>query len=195
MKSSIDGREVNKVEQTDSAGKDATELLASSVRNISVPHARIHDGLGFHVTHKAAAVAGSGGTFDILLKNPTTSNEPHFRYIIQSTGSPADIVLYKDTAVSADGTTIPVFNVKMSSANTSNMTVFHTPTVTDVGTIFETNFIPTAGVGAAAAGGTGSSPIEEWILDDEKNYLIRITNNHSQAQDFHFSFFWYEPPS
>lgn len=156
-------------------------------------HRMIHDGMAFHATHRAVSLA-NGASHDHLIAVPAGSY-PHITAVIASLAdSPCDILSYEGVTTSDDGTAIAMFNRNRNSTNTPNITLTHTPTITDLGTLIHDRFVPDAG-------GQGSNDIgivspnfgEEWILKPSTKYLVRITNNSGGAITITEEHLWYEP--
>jgi hypothetical protein len=172
----------------DSSGNIAPlrlNLATDGLITIDAVHSEVHKGDGFSHTEKHAIA--NGASFDVLMINPA-GNRPHFRSLTIADGAPMDVELFEGTTVSANGSTMGVLNTDRNSANTNNMTLFSGPTITDDGSLIEFNFV----VGDRKAGGTAESPVLEWILKEDTNYLLRVTNNSGGASDFAHNLFWYE---
>ena len=153
-------------------------------------HAMIHLGKGFtHVSrHNALAAAAS---FDHLLV--TGPHPVHMRVLhVQSEGAPVSFIYYEDTVVSANGTAAGIGNNNRVSSIVSECSMYHGPTVTDVGNELGQDFYPNIG-GGGNSGTVGTLAGGEWILKPNTNYLIRFTNEDAQPTDFVVQFFWYEP--
>ncbi len=160
-----------------------------SPRSIAYEHAKIHDGKGFGVTHTFTTIA-AGGTADILLQNPS-GNFSHIRlYQFASTTAPGTVTLYEGTTFTDAGTALTEHNRRRSSSTTANLVVTHTPTVTANGTELETDLI----AGERRVGGTARTTVQEWLLNQNEDYLIQYTNESNATADFVvFNIFWYEP--
>lgn len=115
------------------------------------------------------------GTRDILIKvpNPTPSSKRfHFDFSLISEGE-CEARLYEGTVVSADGTAKSFYNRNRQDpvSSESEVGIFHTPTVTNVGTNIDgIHFGSGRGSGGEARGEM------EWVLLNNTNYLIRLTN-------------------
>jgi hypothetical protein len=158
------------------------------VVSIDMEHQNIHEGLGFTLSGKITGL-GAGATAYMLFI--TDSAIPHFRAAdVKTSGAPVDFTLYEDSTVSANGAALTPRNNNRLSATTATMLCYSGPTVTGVGTLLETSFIPSTSSGRT--GGEASKIGAEWIFDTATNYLVGITNNDSQAINIGYSFFWYE---
>lgn len=155
---------------------------------INSTHRVIHDGMGFHATTRKTALAAAA-SFDILLVSGAL--RPHLNGVLFSvTGGPCDIKTYEGTTTSADGTSITIFNRNRNSSTTAVATLFHTPTVTDVGTLIHDRLSPSAG---KDTGNLTPTLGEEWVLALSTKYLVRITNNSGAPIDITMEALWYEP--
>ena len=81
------------------------------------------------------------------------------------------IQFYWGTTYTDAGTIIPSFNRNGNSATVATTLVYHTPTITLVGTLAGTI---QQGDGKKAGGSDRES--NEFILEQNQSYLIRITN-------------------
>ncbi len=152
---------------------------------IDTAHLKIHDGEFFSHSNKHSV--SSGNSFDILIKIPSNVT-PHLRYGYSVENAPGDLFLYEAPTTTADGSQLVVRCVNRNSSNISGVTIFSSPTVTDVGTILQYNFMS----GSFFSGGSTESLIIEWILKPNTNYLIRYTNNSIGTSDLSHSVIWYE---
>jgi len=177
---------------TQESGHGPIEQYSGAYRTIEVEHAKIHDGLAY--MHNGAHNIANGVTQYHLLKNPAF-NYPHLRIVTTDvTIAPAVISLYETPTTTADGTTATTFNYNRNSANTSSLLMYENPTVTAVGTLLESVLIPSGGGGGGSSkpGGFGIDLPTEWILKQNTNYLVAITNNSGSTIDAYVHFFWYE---
>lgn len=166
--------------------------IIHGVTVISSNHRHVHDGSFFHATYRHASLANLA-TLDILGVAPAGCY-PHMQGMYVSLGNaPCDIKNYKDATTSADGTTISSFNRNLNSSSTAEYLFYHTPTVTDVGTLIHDRYVPSpnkdkdAGIITPDLG-------EEWLLKPSTKYLTRITNNSGGAIQLTFEVLWYEVP-
>lgn len=149
-------------------------------------HYRIHQGRFYSGGHSEAGVA-SDGVVEILLK--TSTLPPHVVAVVAAEGK-ANVELFEGTTVSANGTSVSLFNHNRLSSNTPLLTMYDTPTVTADGTKISPNgFIP---AGKSSDPGDVLSTFAERILDVSENYLIRITNLSNQVSDIALAIYFYE---
>jgi hypothetical protein len=148
----------------------------------------------FYQTSGKQTAFANGATLDFLLAVPA-GTYPHVQTMILTFGrGDIDFVAYEDTTVSANGSALTLQNVNRTSSNTPSLALYASPTVTDPGTqIFELWVPPTTtGTGQSANGIAGIGQGSEWILNDDRNYLVRITNNSGVSVDWSYEFSWYE---
>lgn len=129
-------------------------------------------------------------SLDILLKNDGINTH---LVLAVAVGGDAKVFLYEDTTVSADGTQLTPHNLNRTIEDQSSMSVYHTPTVTTVGTQIKQVFV-VGGAGGNSVGSVGAGPARpgtELILKKNTNYLLRITNVAGQAKRIGFDCSFY----
>ncbi len=159
------------------AGAESIDPEYGAGVHITGFHHKTHLGQAHIVSNKFAAIADDG-VADIYVKVPA-GIEPHIVFHRDIEGD-ADVELFEDTTVSADGTALTPRNLNRNSTNISTVSFFHTPTVTSPGTqlFIEWN---AAGSGGQAAGSEGA--FDEFELAKGKNYLFRVTNRSGSAKN------------
>ena len=171
----------------------AFDLYANAYTVIQEPHRMSHDGFMFHASGKQLAIA-NGADADFLMSVPAGAY-PHVQRVrLDTEAGDIDLKMYEGVTTSADGSALPVQNVNRNSSLTPDAAIFGGPTVTDLGTLFHTHWVPPTGAGVGSS--TGVMDIsafgEEWILAPATKYLFRITNNSGGALDLRWEFVWYE---
>ena len=118
-----------------------------------------------------------------------SAKELHTTVTVSGAGD-AQILFYEGTTYDAAGTAVVIHDKNRTTANTSNATAAHTPTVNTLGTVRHHSFLP---------GGTKNSSIgsyrangQEWIFKKSTDILIRLTNNGGAAKDFSIEVEFYE---
>lgn len=153
-------------------------------------HAKVHEEDLYDAGHKFIDVSSSGGTAEILLKNPA-GNEAHIRNasFLPDT-APGEVEIYEGTTVSADGTSVDEVSRNRENPGGNDLSIFRGPTITSDGTQLK----PFGIVGGRKIGALGEDRGEEWALDADTNYLIRYTNLSSNIANYSwFAVAWYEP--
>lgn len=166
------------------------ETQAFSVEDTT--HRMNHEGFMHHASGKITGMLDAG-VQDFLIT--TGAKAAH----IQSAGftfgrGDIDIEVYEAATTSAAGTVIPVFNTNRNSANVPLTVVTKGPTVTGVGTLIHTAWLPptATGTGLSANGVVGGESGEEWELLPNTKYLIRTTNNSGATIDLRHEWLYYE---
>lgn len=155
-----------------------------AAKTITYEHHEVHGGSFYHAFYQLDL--GNGATQDMLIVTPDTTKWGHFTWSV-ITELEATVYFYEGTTTSADGTSLTVFNRNRNSANTAGITAFHTPTVTGAGTALDT---VVAGSGRTAGGNTRAT--NEWILDQNNKYMLRVTNNTANNNQVSMIVNWYE---
>lgn len=134
----------------------------------------------------------TGTSLDILII--TGAEETHLFSSIKVEAK-FTIELYEGTTVSDNGTAQTIQNLRRSSANTPNGSIYTGPTVDSVGTLIENDAILGGGGGGGASAtriGGIAQRVLGWVLDVSTNYLLRITNNSGGASDIARALSFYE---
>jgi len=165
-----------------------------SLAVIDEQHRMNHAGFMFHTSGKVIGMVDAN-VDDFLLV--TGDIHPHIQLLNFDFGAgDIDIVSYEDTTTSNDGTPITaLLNTNRNSSITPLLTMFSAPTVTGVGTLLHTAWMPPVGtgIGQSASGISGGGNGEEWELKPNSKYMIRITNNSGSTIDYRYELRWYEP--
>lgn len=172
------------------------DLIAHAATEIDHVHRMNHDGFVFHSSGKVAGMVDSN-VDDFLLVTPA-SPEPHIQtFELRMGRGDIDILTYEGTTTSADGAAQSVLNTHRDRAatQTPGTTLHIGPTVSAVGTLIHTQWLPPTATGTGLSGGgfVGEGAGEEWILKPSTKYLIRITNNSGATIDYRWEAVWYEP--
>jgi hypothetical protein len=104
-------------------------------------------------------------------------------------GGNCDLLLYEATTVSAEGTPLASISKNRATIGTSNTVVYDTPTITGVGTLLLSWFVPGGARGAVAGGDWNETA---WILAPNTNYLVRVVNRSGNDIQLALSWGWSE---
>jgi len=106
------------------------------------------------------------------------------------TEAKAYIYLYEGTTFSDGGIAVPIYNNNRTSSNTINCLIYHSPTVSDNGTLIRTALLGTAGKFVESSG----SAINLYARKLNKNteYLIAAQNKAGAAKDLAIRLHLYE---
>lgn len=151
---------------------------------IEYEHQRIHEGEMFTVLE--VTDLGNGATRDILVVSPDTVKWTHIVWEIEHELE-TTIQFYQGTTYSAIGTAVSSYNRNGNSNNVATTLVYHTPTITDVGTLIGTI---QQGDGKKAGGSDRLS--NEFILKRNCAYLVRVTNLTASNNLIFTKLNWYE---
>lgn len=141
-----------------------TEKQANALRVIDEEHAVLHEGRHFFASDVSLAIALSASVTYLLR---TDGASPHFKWEVNCDGG-LKVDIYESSVVSANGTTVPVYNRNRTSANTSGVLVTKGPTVTSSGTQLFTT-------GSTSKSGRLQVSSSEFILKPSTNYTVVLT--------------------
>lgn len=151
---------------------------------IATDHRHIHDGTAFHVSGQAAV--DSAANYTLHFAAPATG-EMHLTWSVRGSGE-ANVTFYEDPTFDTDGegTAVTPVNRKRDGGASPTMLVYHTPTVTDSGTLLFTEHF---GTGRTVGG--ESRQTAEWELAPSTSYLLIITSE-AAGNDINWLVDWYE---
>ena len=155
--------------------------LSGNLRTIDLMHEKIHKGEVYIFNHYDTSVANSAN-LDILFKTGASASS-HIMGKITSTGD-AEIRIYEAPTIGADGTVVNPRNKNRYFGETETFSVFHTPTVTPLGTELINDFL--AGGSGGLKIGSSTEGRDEWVFKNNVNYLLRVTNVSGQAAKISF---------
>ncbi len=171
--------------------------LVKSIPTTSTFHHLGHEGKVFIHTDRHDGVANLA-TDDILIRIPAgdAARQVHMRWSYKGkalTGTlDADVVLYKNTAVSADGTPHTIVSTNDAVVKSSGVLMFHNPTVTDIGD----ELVHSAMIGDNKGTASEDINVPEWVMApdgaSERNYVFRVTNNSGGVLNYIPALFFYD---
>lgn len=174
--------------------------LVQSVPTTSTFHHLGHEGKVFIHSDRHNGTADAAN-LDTLIRIPAglASRQVHMRFNYTgkaNTGSlDIDIILYKDTVVSADGAPLNIVSTNDAVVKSTGVLMFEGPTITDVGEQKAQALI----VGEKKSASSKEQAVPEWILApdgaSERNYLLRATNNSGGTVDIVVALFFYDSGS
>lgn len=161
---------------------------------IDFVHHEVHEGNTYQACQKSAdgSPIADDASYDMLL---ITGNEaePHL-VLSAAAGGISEVIVYKDTTVSANGALIATQNMRQALHGTklNTLLAYTSPTVTLVGTLIHIQLLPGGmGPGQGTSGGTARQETE-WQLAINTTYMIRVTNRSGGAQPISILAQWYE---
>lgn len=175
-----------------------TSRLVQQIRALGLPmtdiiHERIHHGEFFSATVYNAALADDAN-ISVLMQVPA-SMSCHVSYIVRA-GGDAEVILYEAPTFSNAGSALTAYDRNRITANESLTVLTTGPTVSDTGTLLESQFIPggTAGFLSFSPGSEGSM-FKEYVLKPGEDYLLRAFNRSGGAAPMNVQVDFYEPIS
>lgn len=171
--------------------KDGKQYLVGSDRPlpiIDVNHLRLHEGRAYYAykLYPHASMLSAGASVDIAMAF-ASGVTPHLVYDAQC-GGDAEVYLYENAVVSG-GTSFTGVRRNRNIATASQSAILINPTVSNLGTLLDSQFI--AG-GAGKKAGGGSSYATEQVFSPLTTYLFRMTNVNGTSHMAHLHIEWYE---
>ncbi len=160
------------------------DATSGKLTAIEYEHSQIHEGNMFTVLEVTDLT--NAAVRDILAVSPDTLKWAHLVWEIEHELETL-IQFYRGTTYSDIGTEVDSLNRNGNSTNNATTKVYHTPTITDVGTLIGTI---QQGDGKKAGGSDRLS--NEFILKQNTSYLIRITNLTASNNLIATKLNWYE---
>jgi len=154
---------------------------------VPIEHNLVHDGVVFSCFHSFLLTAAATSKW-LHVKVPAT-HIAHMRFRFMSEAK-IDYYVYENPTLTNDGTALTEFDINRVTANASNVDVFHTPTITNVGTMIDNGMIGTNGFLTDTGGSI--SPMRDWVFNASESYLIGANNNDAAAKDIVIQLSWYE---
>jgi hypothetical protein len=156
-------------------------------------HRLSHDGMIFSSTGKQTGLADSGTAAFLITTGDQVCHMNRARLFLGN--GDCTLVAYKNPTTSAAGSVIPNHCTNLPSSNTAVTVITAGPTVSDNGTAIHTSWaVPTAtGQGQSEAGLQGIEAGEEWILEENSEYLYILTNNSGGAITYARDILFIEP--
>lgn len=152
-----------------------------------IEHSLVADGVVFSCFYSYLLVAAATSKW-LHVKVPAT-HTCHIRWRFMSEAK-IDYYIYENPTLTNDGTALTEFDLNRTTSNASNVDVFHTPTITNVGTMIDNGMIGTSGFLFDSGGSV--SPMEDWIFKASESYLIGANNNDAAAKDIVIQLVWHE---
>ena len=169
--------------------KDIKDFVTDAWRNISVEHNNIHEGVFFEypiVTDIAAS-----GTYVVGFKTPA-DKYVHYRNEKFSASGEKVLISLQEGATISGGTTVSAINHNRASDKTASTIVKTAVTLATAGTTISIGYVP----GGTAKGGNRSggetSQENEYVLNPNTQYVVRIANGGSATCTVVVSPQWYE---
>lgn len=154
-------------------------------------HEEIHAGNKFVASDLIQGVGATTSTFYLLI-TPNTTTRIHMLFEVEATVG-VITKIFEGATTTANGTSIPAFNQRRTSANLPTLQIFSGPTITINGTQIFVEEIGSPTAPTRAVGRTsGDRDEDEWILAQNTKYLLFIQTGSSVSTDITSIFGWYE---
>jgi hypothetical protein len=166
------------------------EHATNAFPSISIDHSRIHQGKFFEASIQKASLS-AGGTYNISFTTPV-SGYMHYRQA-QITCSADNLTadFYEGNTISG-GATATAFNRNRNNTAAATLSIVTSANITADGTLIQKTFIGGgSGISSTRSGGSLSQE-NEWVLDQNKNYNLRLTNGGTGANTVNVNLVWYE---
>lgn len=156
------------------------------VKTIDRVHAEVHDGVLYSITAYGTLTANQV----LRLLVDTGSKNQHFFGQVYTSG-PAIVNMYEDCYASSTAGLVGIHNKNRVSTNVAVMKCYSTVAITTNGTLLiDAMIVGTTGGGAGVnVVPSSTSNIRnnsEWLLKNNSNYLLAVTNTASSAIFFNF---------
>lgn len=192
------GQIIGRTEISDGDTIVKLDPLVQSIPTTSTFHHLGHEGKVFIHSDRHAGLADEA-SLDILICIPAgdADRQVHMRFsytaVVAAGGVlDVDVILYKDTTVSATGDVESIVSTNDAIVKTTGVLMFEGPTITDLGTEKTRGFI----TGEKRSTSSKEQAVPEWILapngEDLRYYLMRATNNSGAAVDINNAIFFYD---
>lgn len=178
------------------------EIVIPAAVGIDIFHYAIHEGIGYSVSEWKDA-AGTGGTLGIsfLTSTAASSTYLHLLYRVDVEGESTLEIFEGVTMATSTGTDKAPCNRRRYGVIPTSIvagtagTAYTTNRYTVDGTVsVAATAIITQKIGAGKDGGAEDAS-HEFVLKDNTEYLVLVTNNNAQASMTNIALSWFEVPS
>jgi hypothetical protein len=192
LPNNITDREMNKFVPSNSRpDRNSIEVIVDNFPTlytiINLEHKYTHIGRFFSASHLFKGVNNNTKVY-IAFRSTIAA---HVLPFIKSRGN-GIFVIYENSNLESDGTSMPVLNHNRNSSNISSMTAFYNPVINSLGTKLNGENLLTGGSGNQASGDT-SSFTNEIIIKPNTNYLLELENTGGNNMDMTLAIRFYEP--
>lgn len=164
--------------------------IIGGLKMIDALHAKTHEGVAYELTVLASNVA-AGQALNVLLQCDW-KHSVHLRPAFASEG-PCRGFIFEGPEYSAAGSPLtPMNRNRKVWAPAAKAVLTSGPTLTGDGTqLTVAPIFSASGPGHTSTGGTHGT-FEEWLLNNNEDYLFRIVNDDAGAKDLWLSLTFYE---
>ena len=159
---------------------------------IDYAHYEIHGGSAYFAVHSMER--DDTEITEVRIQTPNTTKWAHMIIGVQAALA-ATVEFHEGTSMTHDaGNALTPMNRNRNSNNTSGLTICHTPSGADAGAADWTQYIGAAASGGRIAVGGEAGGRNEFILDQNNDYLIRVTSR-ADGNAISILMDWYEHTS
>jgi len=167
--------------------------LTQYIAQVDSDHAYIHKGWAY--TYQNVITLAGNASKSCILQTPASLKDIHFRpLLIGTSASPVKLEFNEGptyTGGSDESADIWNRNRKLKTLLPLSKIIDGTVTITDAGTPLPVYYIGSGTRPSNVSGGAISST-EEILLDQDEEYMIRVTNQTSTSTQLTIGIFWYE---
>jgi len=165
------------------------DAITYAQTTIDYAHHEIHDGSAYFAVY--SALKDDTGFIEVRVQTPNTTKWAHMIIVIDCALAGTAQLWKPTTKTHEAGNVMALMNRNHNSTTASGLTVCHTPGGTQSGTSNLTRYLGAATTGGRAdQGGRGGSGLE-FILDQNNDYLIRVTSR-ADSNALTILLDWYE---
>ena len=150
------------------------DASTNAINTIDYAHHEIHGGSAYFAVY--SALKDTAGLIEVRIQTPDTTKWAHMVFAIQASLAATAQMWYPTTKTHEAGNAIVPMNRNHNSTNTSGLTICHTPGGAQAGTAQLTEYLGASATGGRISVGGGTGSRHEFILDQNNDYLIRITS-------------------
>ena len=169
-----------------------TDRATNQLMTIDYAHHEIHAGSAYFAVY--SALGDDTDVIEVRIQTPDTRKWAHMEIIIDAALAATAQLWTPTTMTHEAGNAITPMNRDHNSANTSGLTVCHTPGGSQAGAANLLQYLGSASASGRSDGGGSTGSRAEFILKQNEDYLIRAT---SRADNNALSIIlsWYEHTS
>jgi hypothetical protein len=165
---------------------------ANAIQVIDYAHHEIHSGNAYFAVR--SGTVDTGGTVEVRIQTPDTTKWAHMIIEIDSAIAATAELFKPTTKTHVAGNAITPINRDNNSANTSGLTICHTPAGSESGTAALTQYIGAATTNGRVNIGGATGSRGEFILAQNSSYLVRVTSR-ADSNALSILLDWYEHTS
>lgn len=170
---------------------EGDEFITGAVSVIQTDHKYIHYGKAFTCEIQALALAGSASKI-IRFKTPAIKYVHLRPTSISTSANKIKVEFFEEPTITANGTAKTCYNRNRISSNLGTVIIGEDATVSADGNLLFRYGAGSTGSPQSRSGGSVSGDADEWVLKQDTEYILKITNYPSTATDVFIGLFWYE---